>query len=101
MNTRTTCFRKSANVVTRCIADETIIVPVSHHVADLDAIYTLNDVGTLIWECIDAHTSVDHMVEALCAVYDVSPEEACQDVADFLGSLQAAGLIACADAPER
>jgi hypothetical protein len=40
------------------------------------------------------------MVEALCETYEVSPQEAAQDVIDFLGSLKAAGLIAPTAADE-
>jgi len=51
------CFVKESNFVTRCIADETIIVPIRDTVGDLDSIYTLNEVGTTIWQLIDGQTS--------------------------------------------
>ena len=93
MNTLNTCFTKGNDAVTRCIAGETIIVPVRAHVVDLDAIYTLNEVGTLIWNYIDGQTPGHQIVAAVCRTYDVTSETAVQDTSELLGSLEAAGLI--------
>ncbi len=89
----TECFRKTTNCVTRCIAGETMIVPVRKDVADLGAIYMLNDVGSLIWDSLDGQTSGPRIVEAMCNTYDVAPEEAEKDVSDFLSELKTAGLV--------
>lgn len=93
MNVCTTTFRPRPDCVTRSIGDETIIVPVRSHVADLDAIYTLNEVGSVIWRCLDGQTRFDQIVSSLCAIYDVDTAEAAQDAVEFLHVLQAAGLV--------
>ena len=77
----------------RNIAGETIIVPVKGNVGDLDSIYTLNELGTLVWELIDGKNSVEEIVEAICNAYEVAPEKATEDVVDFLHSLEQGGLI--------
>ena len=87
------CFGKEKNYVTREIEGETILVPIRSHAGDLDSIYTLNEVGTLIWNLIDGRTLVGQMVKAVCDVYGVAKEEAEKDVDEFLASLHAAGLI--------
>ena len=38
--------RRSANVVSRVVADEAIVVPIRRGAADLDSIYTFNEAGT-------------------------------------------------------
>jgi hypothetical protein len=86
-------FVKDKDLVTRDIAGEMIIVPVRREAAKLDSIFTLNEPGNMIWALIDGQTSVSHIVEALCNAYEVAPEEAIEDVADFLRSLEKAGLI--------
>jgi len=86
-------FIKEKDLVTRCIAGETIIVPVRSNVGDLDSIYTLNETGTLIWGLIDGHTSISQIIEGLCSAYGVIPEEAEKDTLDFLNSLEEAELI--------
>lgn len=86
-------FVKKGNWVTREIAGETIIVPVRSHTNDLDSIYTLNELGTRIWQLLDGRANVDQIVEAVCREYDISPEEARKDTLDFLQSLEANDLI--------
>lgn len=77
----------------RSIAGETILVPIKGNAADLDSIYTLNQVGTRIWQLIDGRASVAQIADAIHQEFDVGREQALEDVLDFLGSLQAAGLI--------
>ena len=86
-------YRRGKDLVTRCIAGETIIVPVRSSVGDLDSIFTLNEVSTAIWELIDGETSVSRMIETVCSSYDVTPEDAERDTLHFLNSLERAGLI--------
>jgi hypothetical protein len=87
------CFTRENDCVTREIAGETIIVPIRNRVGDLDSIYTLNEVGTMIWQLIDGLKSIDEIVEAIHQTYDVKPEEAAKDAVEFLTSLEQAGLI--------
>jgi len=87
------CFYKENNCVTREIAGETIIVPIKGRVGDLDSIYTLNEVGTLIWQLIDGQKNINQIVQAVRETYDVESEEVTKDAVDFLSSLENAGLI--------
>jgi len=87
------CFFKEDNCVTREIAGETIIVPIKGRVGDLDSIYTLNEVGTMIWQLIDGQRNIDQIVQAVRETYDVESEEVTKDAVDFLSSLENAGLI--------
>ena len=86
-------FTKEKDLVTRSIADETIIVPIKNKVGDLDSIYTLNEIGTMIWELIDGKKSVSKIVEAVHNAYEVPLEEAEKDTIDFLNTLKVSGLI--------
>ena len=80
-------------VATRQIGDETIIVPISSGVGELDAIYTLNDLGSRIWQLIDGPTSVMQIVETIHREYDVSEGVATSDVVEFLEQLESRKLI--------
>ena len=93
MENLTKCFMKQTDCVTREIAGETIIVPIKSRVGDLDSIFTLNEVGTMIWQLIDGQRSIGQIVQAVRQTYAVEPEEATKDTFDFLGSLENAGLI--------
>lgn len=79
--------------VTRRIAGETIIVPVSSRVGDLDAIYTLNDVGSRVWTLLEAPKSVQEIVAVLCEEYEAPREQVTSDLQELLEELQANGLV--------
>ncbi len=79
--------------VTRSIAGETIIVPVSSRVGDLDAIYTLNDVGSRIWALVESPTSVEEIVAILCDEYEAPRDQIASDLVELLRELEANGLI--------
>ena len=85
--------------VTRRIADETIIVPVVSGVGDLDAIFTLNEVGSHIWTLIETPTTVQAIVDDVVRVFEVSADRAEHDVIEFLDRLAEAGLIQPLTAP--
>ncbi len=93
MNTISDFYTKKGGFVARDIAGETIIVPIRNNVGDLDSIYTLNEIGTVIWQLIDGKISVGEIIEEICKAYDVTPEEAKKDTLGFLHSLKEAGLL--------
>ena len=88
-----TCFVKGDDLISRHIAGETLLVPVRGHVGDLDSIYTLNPVGSRVWQLIDGSTPVARIIEAINTEYEVAEQEAESDVLALLESLQRAGLI--------
>ncbi len=94
MNIETKHIQQRQDCVTRHVGDETIIIPVRSHVADLEAIYTLNEMGSLIWKLLDGRTSTQHIATTICETYDVTHDAACHDVNEFLNALEAAGLVA-------
>jgi len=92
-NVRDREIMRGREVVTRRIADETLIVPIAGGVGDLDAIYTLNAVAARIWELLEAPTTSARIVRAIQEDFDVPANRAEQDVAEFLATLERARLI--------
>ena len=79
--------------VTREIGGETLIVPVTGHVMELESIYVLNPVGSRIWELLRSPTTTDQIVAVVAGEFAVSPQDAAADTAEFLESLATRGLI--------
>jgi Coenzyme PQQ synthesis protein D (PqqD) len=79
--------------VTRQIAGETLIMPVAGRVVDLESIFVLNEVGSRIWQLVGSPTTADRIAEVVAREFNVSTERAAGDVAEFLGALEARGLI--------
>ena len=86
-------FVASPDVVVRRIAGETLLVPVSSRVGDLDAIYTLSDVASRVWELLASPVSSRQMVDAVCAEYEVGRDVAARDVAGLVDELVGKKLI--------
>ena len=82
--------------VTRHIAGETLIVPVTGHVMDLESIYVLNPVGSRIWELLEAPTTAERIAETLAAEFAVTRERVSEDVREFIEALDSRGLIQAA-----
>ncbi len=79
--------------VTRQIGGETLIVPVTGSVADLESIYVLNDVAARIWELLKSPSTIDRIAGIVEAEFEVPGEGAAADVAEFVGVLEARGLV--------
>ncbi len=77
----------------RRIAGEMIVVPVRAGVGDLDAIFTLNEVGAEIWAGLRAKQGIPAIAGLVAARFDVEPDRAEQDVRVFLQTLLSAGLV--------
>ena len=93
MNCLERSFSKSSELTTRAIAGETLVVPITGRVGDLDSIYTLNEVGSRIWQLINDQIKVRQIVESVSDEFDVSRAEAERDVIELINSLAEAGLI--------
>jgi hypothetical protein len=72
---------------TRQVGEELILVPLKDNVADMDEMFTLNDVGSFIWEMIDENKTVDDLERAIIAEYEVDQQEAKKDLEEFLEKL--------------
>ncbi|MEW6734575.1 MAG: PqqD family protein [Acidobacteriota bacterium] len=93
MSTLTSRYGKKGDLVTRTIADETIIVPISRHVANLNAVFTLNEVATSVWQLIDGQMTVAEIIDKITQEYEIDEKTVVDDIFQFLDQLEAIGLI--------
>lgn len=86
-------FIRNHDVVSRKIESELVIVPIRSGVGDLNSLYTLNPVGSVLWEFMTEGHTVVEMVERVCDEFEVSTAQAEQDIEAFLDSLLNERLI--------
>jgi Coenzyme PQQ synthesis protein D (PqqD) len=86
-------FVRSQSVVSRCVAGETLIVPVRGKVGDLASIYSFNQTGSLIWQTLESPRSLAELISAVEEEYAVEHEQAERDVTQFLSDMFSAGLV--------
>ena len=80
-------------LIKREIAGDTILVPVGKTVLDSNGLFVLNELGAFIWDILPAVETEEAICRAILAEYEVSPEEAAKDVADFLENLRQMEII--------
>lgn len=76
----------------RTVAGKNIVVSVGSDV-EFNGMLTLNDTGVFFWELLKKDTTKEEMLGKILEEYDVSQEEACRDLDDFLGKLKEAKLL--------
>ncbi|OGW45965.1 MAG: hypothetical protein A2Y66_04470 [Nitrospirae bacterium RBG_13_41_22] len=86
-------FTKDSSIVSRKIADEFILVPIKQRASDVDSIYTVNEVGSFIWEQIDVEKPLTEIRDLIVNEFEVSNEEAEKDLIEFLQQLEQVGAV--------
>lgn len=88
----TRAFQRRESVVRREVAGETFLVPMHGHLADLQELFALNEVGGWIWERLGEPCSVAELVAEVSSEFEVAEAQALPDVMTFLQGLVEAGL---------
>jgi hypothetical protein len=91
----------SREVVSRRIAGEHLLVPVRSGTAQMDYLFTANEVGSLVFRLLDGRRDAEAIARLICEEFEVDEERARRDVLEFLGELYDAGLLAPAPPEER
>jgi len=86
---------RAAEVAARSLDGEMMIMS-----ARDSTLFTLNPVGTLIWQSADGSTPLTEIVERkICAEFAVDPEEALNDAEGFVNDLASHGILVVSGAP--
>ncbi len=93
MDSNAVRFIRNQEVVSRKIEGELIIVPIRSGVGDLNSLYTLNPVGTVLWDFMTEGHTVCEMVDRVCDEFEVTKTQAEQDIEIFLDSLLEEKLV--------
>lgn len=63
-------------------------------------LFTLNPIGTIIWQSADGKTTLQEIVECkVCAEFDVEPDEAMKDAESFVTDLASHGILLVSEQP--
>ncbi len=79
--------------VVRQIMDCVAAIPAGATALQLNGMILLNDVSSVIWECLSKDSTLDQIVFAVTERFEVSQEEARADVTEFLDKLRQAQLL--------
>jgi hypothetical protein len=68
----------------RKVGSELVLVPLKGSVAELDEMFTISEVGSVIWEHIAPDSTEHTLVEAILEEFDIDRDTATADLRDFL-----------------
>jgi hypothetical protein len=86
-------FVRSADLVSRDVAGDTVVVPICRGVGDLDSIFTFNTVGTYLWNLLADGRTEAELTGSVTKRFQVSERVAQNDVRNFLTDLLGVGLV--------
>jgi Coenzyme PQQ synthesis protein D (PqqD) len=89
----TSRFVRNREVVARQIEGELVIVPIRSGVGDLNSLYTLNQVGSVLWDFMNEGHTIEEMVSRVCDEFEVSGSQAQNDIQNFLGAMLEEKLV--------
>ena len=80
--------KATTEVIDRAVEDETLVIhlPSGNY-------FSLNSVGTQMWENIDGRRTVRELADLISAEYDAEPERIQPDVLNLINELVSEGLV--------
>ena len=81
-------MRQNPDFVVREINAELVLVPVTRQAADLESLFTLNEVGGRIWRLIETCDTAQEIAQQIANEYEVEEADALVDVEELLQQLR-------------
>ena len=79
--------------IKRDVAGDTVLVPVGKTVLEANGLFVMNELGAFIWDLLPGAETEADICQAVLAEYEVSPEEAARDIAEFMETLREMEII--------
>lgn len=83
---------RAEGIVARTMEGQAVLLDLS-----TEEYYSLNEVGSRIWELADGEHTVAAMVDTIVAEYEAEREQVSADVLDLLDELSEEGLVSWRD----
>ena len=88
-----TRYVQNPDFIYRKIVDEIILVPIHQDIADLDSIFSLNNIGAFLWEQLEQPKAKPELTQAILEEYDVDQTTAGQDLDNFIAAMLNFGAL--------
>jgi len=86
-------YVRNPEFIFRKIVEEMVLVPIHQNIADMDCIYTLNEIGAFIWDKLSGeHTQVE-LEQFILDEYDVELQTAQHDIEIFIEEMVKIGAV--------
>ncbi len=90
-----TYIARSSAIAARMLAGEMMVMNLKN-----STFYALNPAATVIWQAADGRTPLSEIVkERICGEFEITPEQAQKDAAEFVADLCEHGILQMSDSP--
>ena len=86
-------YQRNEDFIYRKIVEEMILVPVKQNVAEMEAVFTLNEVGAFLWEQLGQPRSLSELHNAVLNEFEADPASVLEDIEAFLKEAEAFGAV--------
>ncbi len=86
-------YQRHEDFIYRKIVEEMILVPVKQNVAEMEAVFTLNEVGAFLWEQLGQPRSLSELHNAVLNEFEADPASVLEDIEAFLKEAEAFGAV--------
>ena len=86
-------YQRNEDFVFRKIVEEIILVPIKQNVAEMEAVFTLNEVGAFLWEQLGQPRSLSELHNAVLDEFEADPAIVLEDIEAFLNEAEAFGAV--------
>ena len=77
----------------REIDDTSVVVAVGEASEHFNGLITLNATGSFLWKQLQQGATEQELVQALCGAFEVDPDTARADTAEFVAAARKAGFL--------
>lgn len=81
------------NFVLRQIADTWAVLPLGSATLSFNGMMTLNETAILLWSKLENGCEREDLIQALLEEYELTEEQAANDVDEFIGKLKSVDCI--------
>ena len=91
-------MKRSQNFILRCVVDTWVLMPVGPAVVEFPGMIKLNEAGCFLWGLLEKERTEEALIQTLVENYEVTPQQAAEDLKKFLEPLLLTGAVISAGA---
>ena len=80
--------KNKQNFATKQVGGDLVLVPIKDNVAEMNAMFTLNEVGSFVWDNLKEESTRELLSLAIAEEFDVDEATAKADLEEFLLQIQ-------------
>lgn len=86
-------YRANSQYIHRKITDMDVLISIGGNIANFNGYIQLNQAAVCLWKALQEECTVSELKEALLQQFEIAPEQAEEDVKEFLQMLQEHDMV--------